>query len=134
MFDNDIHKIRNRIAQQLKIAERAVTASYAQRWLGEYGGYLAKSGPDGAQVKVHLNYASSTAWVENGREYLDMAANEMLPAIVERAMELAGEHLAQGMEAAAAGETRQGLDPKGESPVGNADAPDTTPSPSNRNP
>lgn len=124
----EIRDFRNKIARRLAAAETAVKAADALSWLGNYGGYLARSGPDGANVRVHLTYASSTAYVEEGAAYLNVAAQEMLPEIVQRAREIAERHIAQGIEAGTA-ETAQPVpcEAREPDPEGDASNPDHIP-------
>lgn len=75
--------------QKVRVIEQAITATEALEWFETYGSNLKSTGTEGASVKVHLNYASSTAWVERGKAYLDRAAQSMLADIVSKAIEMA---------------------------------------------
>lgn len=89
MDNTELRRFAAEARKRVRVIEQAIEAGEALRWFDDYGKNLASCGRDGASVRVHLNYAASTAWVDRAQAYLDRAANEALPEIVARAILLA---------------------------------------------
>lgn len=85
--------------EKVKAIQLAIAASEALGWFGDYSGALKSGGRDSANVEFRLFYAASTAFVSRAESYLDRAAQQMMPSIVDAAIKLAERDLAQGIEA-----------------------------------